>query len=113
MCLIGHEVTMFLWVECTKTQKTLIGPDRYVYNVHPPVWTQGDDVSLEMWLDLHTKIKFLGELRKKAETVVDIKRHIRTNDFIIRGTMERWIAPANHAGERRSKTYPSHQLRYA
>jgi hypothetical protein len=105
MCVVSHQVTMFLWPECTDTLRELVAPEVLTYLVQPPVWTQGDDVSLEMWLEHQTKMKFLVDLRKRAQSTPELQ-HLLTHDrFTIRGVMHGWVAPVDAKGNRRQKTY--------
>jgi hypothetical protein len=113
MCVVSHQVTMSLWPQCTETTNELLKPELVTYLVQPPVWTQGDDVSLEMWLEHQTKMKFLVDLRKRAQSTPELHHLLIGDRFTIRGTMHGWLAPVDAKGNRRQKTYVPPDLKDA
>jgi hypothetical protein len=113
MTVIGYEVTMCLWVECSDTQHILLSPQEYTFDIQPPMWSRDDDVSLEMSLDHQAKMKFLVELRKRAKDDTTIERFTRYNQFLIRGMIKRWLSPADSNGQRREKVFDNDKLHSA
>jgi hypothetical protein len=114
MCVFAYEVTMTLWAECTVNPKVIVAPKSLTYLVQPPVWTHGDDVLLEICLNQQVKMKFLVDLRKQAQSSVELERIVRDNQFIVHGIIQRWVSPTDQDGNRRQKEFlQSEQLQAA
>lgn len=103
----GFDVTIYAWVSCARTSKTLMHLLYHTYTVHPPAWSMDDPIVLHMQLEHLAKMQCLVEFRKDLNIVPKYSHLKDISDYVIRASVSGWVAPADYHGVRHEvKFYP-------